>query len=71
MYLSETQFKNNFEEYIKLASKEDIYVTRNNRIIAKVSNPFVDKVRIAESLFGIFPNDMDLETSGQKRLAGI
>ena len=71
MYLNETQFKNNFEEYIKLASKEDIYITRNNRIIAKVSNPFVDKVRMAESLFGILPNDIDLDKSGQKRLAGI
>ena len=71
MYLNETQFKNNFEEYINLASKEDIYITRNNRIIAKVSNPFVDKVRMAESLFGILPNDIDLDKSGQKRLAGI
>ena len=71
MYLNETQFKNNFEEYIKLASKEDIYITRNNRIIAKVSNPFVDKVRMAESLFGILPNDLDLEKTGQERLARI
>ena len=71
MYLSDTQFKNNFEEYLKLASKEDVYVTKNNKIIAKVSNPFLDKVQIAESLFGILPNDINLEKSGQERLARI
>ena len=71
MYLTATQFKNNFGEYMELASKEDIYVTKNNKIIAKVSNPFVDKVQIAESLFGILPNDIDLEKSRQERLARI
>ena len=71
MYLTATQFKNNFGEYMELASKEDIYVTKNNRIIAKVSNPFVDKVQIAQSLFGILPNDIDLEKSKQERLARI
>lgn len=71
MYLTATQFKNNFGEYMELASKEDIYVTKNNKIIAKVSNPFVDKVQIAESLFGILPNDIDLEKSKQERLARI
>ena len=71
MYLTATQFKNNFGEYMELASKEDIYVTKNNKIIAKVSNPFVDKVQIAESLFGILPNDIDLDKSKQERLARI
>ena len=71
MYLTATQFKNNFGEYMELASKEDIYVTKNNKIIAKVSNPFADRVQIAESLFGILPNDIDLEKSREERLAGI
>ena len=69
MYLTATQFKNNFGEYMELASKEDIYVTKNNKIIAKVSNPFVDKIQIAKSLFGILPNDINLEKSKQERLA--
>ena len=71
MILSAAQFKKNFGEYMELASKEDIYVTKNNKIIAKVSNPFVDKVQIAQSLFGILPNDIDLEKSKQERLARI
>ena len=69
MILSAAQFKKNFGEYMELASKEDIYVTKNNKIIAKVSNPLEDKVQIAQSLFGILPNDIDLEKSKQERLA--
>ncbi len=71
MYLTATQFKNNFGEYLKLAETEDIYVTKNNKVVAKVSNPFVDRMQMAESLFGILPNEYDLETSKTERLSKI
>ena len=40
------------------AETEDIYITRNGKVIAKLSNPYQDRVDVAKSLFGILPNDM-------------
>lgn len=71
MYLTATQFKNNFGEYLDMVSSEEIFITKNNKVVAKVSSPFVDKVLMAESLFGILPNDINLEKSKEERLSKI
>ena len=61
MYLTATQFKNNFGEYLSLAAKEDIYVTKNNKVVAKVSNPSFNRMKAVESLFGTLPPDFDTD----------
>ena len=54
-----------------LSATEDIYITRNGKIISKPSNPFQERVDIAKSLFGILPNDVTLEEAREERLNQI
>ena len=38
-YVTATELKNNLSYYLTLSSKEDVYVTKNNKIISVLSNP--------------------------------
>ena len=58
MSITATESKINLDKYLILAETEDIYITRNGKVIAKLSNPYQDRVDVAKSLFGILPNDM-------------
>lgn len=60
MLITVTELKNNLEEYIQLAAMEDILITRNGNVIARLSNLNQDRVAIAKSLFGIIPADETL-----------
>ncbi|AEE14489.1 prevent-host-death family protein [Thermodesulfobium narugense DSM 14796] len=61
MRITATELKNNIGKYLELASKEDIYITKNGKAIAKLTNTKHDKVKVAKSLFGIMPADASLE----------
>ncbi len=61
MSITATELKINLDKYLMLAETEDIYITRNGKVIAKLSNPYQDRVDVAKSLLGILPNDMALE----------
>ena len=54
-----------------LAETEDIYITRNGKVVAKLSNPYQDRVDVAKSLFGILSTDMTLEETREERLNTI
>lgn len=56
MQITATEFKNNIGKYLALASKQDIYITKNGKSVAKLSNPNVDKVALLDSLVGIVPD---------------
>lgn len=61
MYITATELKVNLGKYLMLAETEDIYITHNGKIVAKLTNPYQDRVDVAKSLFGILPNDLTLE----------
>ena len=71
MSITATELKNNLEKYLQLASKEDIYITRNGKVVARLSNPYQDRVDIANSLFGILPADKTWEESEEERPSQI
>ena len=71
MSITATELKKNLGKYLALSSTEDIYITRNGKVVAMLSNPFRDRVDMAKSLFGILLADMTLEESGQKAGADI
>lgn len=71
MSITATELKINLGKYLMLAETEDIFITRNGKVVAKLSNPYQDRVDIAKSLFGILPDDMTLEESQQERLNTI
>ncbi len=69
MVITATEFKTNFGKYLDLLTKEDIFVTRNGKTVAKVVNP---NVRAVDSISGILsgklPNDYDAKTLREERL---
>lgn len=71
MSITATELKNNLSKYLLLASREDIYITRNGKVVAKLSNPYQDRLDVAESLFGSVPADMTLEEAREERLDKI
>ena len=71
MSITATELKENLSKYLKLAEIEDIYITKNGKVVAKLSNPNTDKVKIAESLIGILPQDITLEDAQKERLSKL
>ena len=71
MSITATELKNNLSKYLLLASKEDIYITLNGKVVAKLSNPYQDRLDVAESLFGSALATMTLEEAREERLNKI
>ena len=71
MSITATELKNNLGKYLMLAATEDIFITRNGKVVAKLSNPHQDRVDSAKSLFGILPNEPTLEQAREERLNSI
>lgn len=71
MSITATELKNNLSKYLLLASEEDIYITQYGKIIAKLCNPFTDRMEIAESLFGSVPATYTLEEAKEERMNRI
>ena len=68
MSITATELKNNLSKYLLLAATEDVFITQYGKIIAKLTNPFQNRVEVAESLFGILPQAMTLEEAREDRL---
>ena len=58
MSITATELKVNLSKYLMLAEPEDIYITRNGKVVAKLSNPYQDRVDVAKSLFGVLSTDI-------------
>lgn len=71
MSITATEFKQNFSKYIALASSEDVYITQYGKVVAKLSNPFQDKLEIADSLIGVLSDELTLEEAKEERLSKI
>ncbi len=71
MSITATELKSNLGKYLLLAAKEDIFISRNGKVVAKLSNPFQDRVDIARSLFGVLSDDLTPEEAREERLNGI
>ena len=71
MSITATELKTNLSKYLLLASKEDVFITQYGKIVAKLTNPFQNRVEIAESLFGILPQTKTLDEVRKDRLDKI
>ena len=69
--ITASELEKNVDKYLRLAATEDILITVNGNVVAKLSNPHQERMKIAESLFGVVPADMTLEESRAGRLSGI
>ena len=71
MSITATELKTNLSKYLLLSATEDIYITKNGKIISKLSNPFQERVDVAKSLFGVISSDITLEEAAEERLNKI
>lgn len=71
MSITATELKANLSKYLLLSATEDIYITRNGKVVSKLTNPFQDRVNIAKSLIGVIPPDVSLEEAREERMDQI
>jgi len=71
MSITATELKENLGKYLLLAASEDIYITRNGKVVARLTSPFQDKLSTVDSLFGSIPATVTLEEAMDERLSGI
>lgn len=69
MVVTATEFKVNFGKYLGMLATEDIFITKNGKTIAKVSNPNISAVdSISGILAGRLPLDYDAKELREERL---
>ena len=69
MIVTATEFKTNFGQYLDMLTKEDIFITRNGKTIAKVINPQVSAVDSLRGMLKNVPSDIDLDSLREERLS--
>ena len=67
MSVTATELKMNLSKYLLLAETEDVFITRNGKIVAKLTNPFQKRVDVAKSLFGVLPDTLTPEQADRER----
>ena len=68
MSITATELKANLGKYLLLAATEDIFITKNGRIIAKLKSPYQNKLDVIDSLFGSIPDTITLEEARKEQL---
>lgn len=71
MSITATEFKENLGKYLAIAQTEDVYISKNGKIIARLTEPFSTRVDDVRSLFGIIPDDITPEEAREERLGRI
>ena len=66
MVISASELKTNLGRYLMLAASQDIYITKNGKSIAKLTNPSVDKLALLDSLVGILPSDTNVDVKEER-----
>ena len=67
LQISVSELKANPSKYVAMAGDQDVFITKNGKVAAKITNAEVDRVALMESLFGILPGDVDLDRSREER----
>ena len=68
MSITATELKQNLSKYLLLSMTEDIYITRNGKVVSKLTNPFQDKLNTVDALFGSVTDNVTLEEAREERL---
>jgi prevent-host-death family protein len=68
--ITTTELKTNIGHYLDEVSRGEVYISRNGKVVAKLSSPSQDKQAILDSLAGIAAdNPISLEEARAERLA--
>jgi len=69
--ITATELKENLGKYLQISMTEDVFITKNGKIISKLTNPFKERRELVESLVGILPDTTTLEEVKAERLSRI
>lgn len=69
MVVTATEFKANFGKYLALIAKEDIFITRNGKTVAKVVNPQISAVDSLRGMLGGISPDIDKDSLREEHLS--
>jgi len=70
MVITATELKENVSHYLTAVSEDEVFITKNGKIVAKLSSPDQDKQAMLDSLVGITAgNPVSLEEAKGERLA--
>ena len=69
MVVAAAEFKANFGKYLELIAKEDIFITRNGKTVAKVVNPQLSAVDTLRGMLGGISSasDIDMDSLREER----
>ena len=68
MVVTATEFKANFGKYLELITKEDVFITRNGKTVAKVVNPQISAVDSLRGMLSGVSSDIDTDSLREERL---
>lgn len=68
MTITATALKENLGHYFEVVKKEDIFVSKNGKIVAQITNPHKDRKKTLESLIGIFPKNINYDKHKTERI---
>lgn len=71
MSITATELKQNLGKYLLLSATEDIFITKNGKVISKLTNPFQDKLQMVNALFGSVSSEVTLEEAQEERLSTL
>lgn len=71
MVITATELKKNMGKYLELSQREDVLITKNGKVYAKLSSPRADKRKILDRLTGSLPKDMDVDKILEERLDNL
>lgn len=67
MNVTATEFKHQLGYLLDIAIKEDVYISKNGKIVAKLTSPNKRRVESAKRLFGAIPADFDINAALAER----
>jgi len=71
MIVTVTEFKQNQKKYLEKSSEEDVLISKEGKIIARITSPFKEVLASAHALRGVLPNDVDVDAIQKERLSKI
>jgi len=69
--ITATELMLNLPKYLSLAMTEDIYITQYGKTVAKLTAPYQNRRKTAESLFGILPQTTTWEEAQEERMNNV
>ena len=65
--ISISELKTNTGKYVALAQKQDIFITKNGKVMAKLTTAKPDKLAAARSIFGILDDPIDVKEAREEK----